>query len=193
MRLLGLDISTSCIGHSIIDYIDNKFSLIDIGHFQPLKSISNKRLLKDLDIAEFLDMLKNSKEFIITLLQRYNPDKVCIEDYIRYMQGGSGANTILPLAALNRTLCLSAYEYVDCDKTRINICNVVSIRSLIRRAAKLDTIPKKEELPSILEKLMNIKLQPVYEQKKKKVVISPISYDQSDSVATIYYSTMKDI
>lgn len=192
MRYLGLDISTTCVGISVIDYIDNKFDLVYIGHFEPLKSISDKKL-KDLDNSEFLDMLINSKMTILELIKKYNPDKMCIEDYIRYMQGGSGANTILPLAALNRTLCLSAYEYMNCDKEKLNICNVMSIRSLIRRAAKLETVPKKEELPQLLEKLMNINIPIIYEQTKKKQKISAKTFDQTDSIATIYYTIMKDI
>lgn len=187
MRIFGLDISTTCIGWSVVEYDNKNFELIDIGFFEPLKSISSKKKLKDLSNLEFLDMLQSAIAFINNLLDKYEPDKICIEDYIRYMAGGSGAGTIIPLACLNRALCLLCYEYMDFNKDKVKICNVMSIRSFIRKAASLQDLPKKEQLPPILEKLMNIKIPVVYEQKKKKQVVSPFTYDQSDSVACTFY------
>jgi Holliday junction resolvasome RuvABC endonuclease subunit len=187
MMVLGLDISTTCIGWSIIDYNENKFVLIDIGFFEPLKSVSASKKLKDLSSLEFLDMLQSSVVFIKSLLDKHNPNKIFIEDYIRYMAGGSGANTIIPLACLNRAICLLSYEYMNFNKDNIRICNVMSIRSLIKKAASLNDLPKKEQLPPVLEKLMNITIPVVYEQKKKKKVVSPFTYDQSDSIACSFY------
>lgn len=195
VRTLGLDLSTTAIGWSIVDYMapyeettDGKFKLYDIGFFEPLKSISKTKKLKELTSLEFLDMLEASKVFLKWLLDQYKPDVISIEDYIRFLGGGSGAGTILPLACLNRAICLYAYECMHFDKNAIKICNVMSIRSLIKRNAKLTALPKKEAIPPILEKLMKIKLPVVYEQKKKKQVISPFTYDQSDSVACCYYA-----
>jgi Holliday junction resolvasome RuvABC endonuclease subunit len=186
--LLGLDLSTTCIGWSIIKYDNDKFQLIDIGYFEPLKNISKTKKLKELTSLEFLDMLEASKVWLKTLMDQFNPDIISIEDYIRFLSGGSGAATILPLACLNRAICLYVYEYVEFNKEAVKICNVMSIRSLIKRNAKLTALPKKEEIPPILEKLMNIKLPVVYEEKRKNKRISSFTYDQSDSVACVYYA-----
>jgi Holliday junction resolvasome RuvABC endonuclease subunit len=191
MIALGLDISTSCIGWSIIDYENNTFKLIDIGYFEPLKSVSSKKKLKDLSSLEFLDMLQLTNVFIDNILAKYTPNKIFIEDYIRYMAGGSGAGTIIPLACLNRAICLLCYKYMNFNKDNITVCNVMSIRACIKKSASLEDFPKKEQLHPILEKLMNIILPIVYEQKKKKQVISSFTYDQSDSIACIYYGIMK--
>jgi len=193
--ILGLDISTTCIGWSVIQYKNLTYNLIGIGYFEPIKNVSNvfdahPKKLKDLDSLEFLDMIQMSKNMITELLRKYNPDKVCIEDYIRYMAGGSGANTIIPLACLNRSICSLVYEYFDFDKKRVSICNVMSIRSLIKKSAKLSELPKKEELPPILEKLMGIKVPILLEESKRnKSKISSFTYDQSDSIACSYYIT----
>jgi Holliday junction resolvasome RuvABC endonuclease subunit len=192
IRVMGLDISTTCVGWCVIDYNENKFNLIDIGYFEPVKKISQTMKLKELSNTEFLDMLQASKNHILDLLIKYKPDNICIEDYIKYMKGGSGANTIIPLACLNKTLCLAAYEFMNFNKNNIHICNVISIRASLRRAYGLMEFPKKEELPPILEKLMNIKLPVVYEQKKatakkKAIKVSSFTYDQSDSVACTFY------
>ena len=108
------------------------------------------------------------------------------------MAGGSGANTIIPLASLNRAVCLLVYEYMNFNKDSIKICNVMSIRSLIKKNANLTELPKKEQLLPILENLMNIKL-PVILKKNGKPAVE--NEDIADAVAvglyTIYH--LKDL
>lgn len=180
MRILGLDVSTTTIGRAIIDFNDKgKAKIIHLDYFKPLK-----QTLEDKE-KDYLYMISDAKADINALINKYEPDHVAVEDYIRFMKGGSGAATIIPLATLNRTICLSVFEnYPDLP---LHICNVISIRTRIKKASNLTDLPKKEDLPDLLEKLLKIKIPKPTKQTRKGEKVMEEHYDMTDAVAVAFY------
>jgi Holliday junction resolvasome RuvABC endonuclease subunit len=180
MRILGLDVSTTTIGISVIDFDDEKASVIYIGYYKP-----EKGLLPDHNF-DFLNMLRLAKREIISIISEYKPDHVAVEDFIKFMSGGSGAATIIPLAVLNRTLCLSITETFS--QLPLHICNVISIRTRIKKASKLTSLPKKDEIPALLETILNIEIpRPTKDVRGKSPRLMEEHYDMADAIAVAYY------
>lgn len=181
MRILGIDCSTSTIGFSFLDFNNKKKAkLIYLSHYKPIK---HQLPEKEID---FLNTISLTKQHLAELLKQFKPDIVSIEDYIRYLGGGSGSATIIPLAILNRSICLMVRE--NYPNIQLKISNVISIRSQIKRALNLPSLPQKEELPSYLEQLLKIKVPILTKETKKGLKILPETYDQSDAIAVAYYT-----
>lgn len=137
-RVLSLDASTTTVGIAVLDYDDKNITLYHNDFYKPNKDVNQ------------LIMLKEAKLFVKDLIKTFNPDDFAIEEYIKFMKGNSAAATTIPLAIFNRTLCLAAYEEMN---KLPEIISVMTIRSKI----KLDKqIPKKEEVPEIVAKHLNI-------------------------------------
>ncbi len=162
-RIMGFDISSSVIGWSVFN-IDKKqnISLIDSGIYKPSKS------------GHLFENLKSLKEDILELLIEHKPDKVAIEDVIQYMPRASSANTIIKLSLYNRIVGLTAYEYLEEPP---ELYSVMAIRHGIKLTKEL---PKKEEIPELVEKLLSITLTRQY---KKTGAIRSELYDESDAIA----------
>jgi Holliday junction resolvasome RuvABC endonuclease subunit len=182
MRIIGLDISTTCIGIAILDTNKDKIKLVNAKIYKPIEPFNKK--VKELSNNEFLEMLDLAKIEIKQILDEYKPDQICIEDYIRFLKGGSGSSTIIPLAILNRTISLLCYDYCKTNNCKVSIYNVISIRTIIKKAAELSELPKKEELPYYLAPLMNITF-PEYKNKKNNIL--PETYDVADAIAICFY------
>ncbi len=68
MRVIGIDPGTAIVGFGIIDFIDNKFKVIDYGCIYTSKDLPmTKRLLK---ISEDLE----------EILEKYKPDHMAVEE-----------------------------------------------------------------------------------------------------------------
>lgn len=185
MRILGLDISTSTVGIAIIDFNKSgKAKLIHIDYYKPIKNAFKDNLNnKDKDL---LNMLSEAKKTLMGYAEKYKPDVIAVEDYIKFMKGGSGAGTIIPLATLNRTICLAAYETYPL--TPLRICNVMSIRTRIKKDVGRQDLPPKEEIPVLLENLLNISIPRPIKHTKKGDKILEEHWDMADAVAVAYYS-----
>jgi Holliday junction resolvasome RuvABC endonuclease subunit len=187
MKVLGLDISTTAIGYSILDCYNQKFKLIECHYYTPLEKFEGKKL-NQLDKIEFLQMLDYAKSFVQDLISKHQPDLIAIEDFIRFLGGGSSSATIIPLAILNQTIALLAYQHTQTNKqVKISLCNVMSIRHRIKKASNLTELPDKEAIHPLLENLLKIKL-PVFYTTSKQTKIAPTTYDCSDSIAVAYYA-----
>lgn len=181
MRILSIDCSTTTIGLSVLDFNSKKKAkLVHLSHYKPIK---HQLPEKEFD---FLNTISLAKQHLIGLIEQYKPDIISIEEYIRYLGGGSGAATIIPLAILNRSLCLMVQE--NYPQIQLKISNVISIRSQIKRALNLPSLPQKEELPSHLEQLLKIKIPILTKETRKGLKTLPETYDQSDAIAVAYYT-----
>jgi Holliday junction resolvasome RuvABC endonuclease subunit len=180
MRILGLDISTTTIGRSVIDFNDKgRAKIIHLDYYKPLKGT-----LEDKE-KDYLHMISDAKADVNSLINRFEPTHVAVEDYIRFMKGSSGAATIIPLATLNRTICLSVFEnYPDLP---LHICNIISIRTRIKKASNLTDLPKKEDLPELLEKLLKIKIPRPMKKTRKGDKLMEEHFDMTDAVAVAFY------
>lgn len=184
MKILGLDISTSTVGICVIDFdAKGKVKLVYIDYYKPIKKILDDKN------EDFLHMLSEAKTYILEIIQKYQPDHIAVEDFIRFLGGGSGAGTIIPLAILNKTICLSIYEnYLD---TPLHICNVISIRTRIKKDLGRIELPPKEEIPEILEKMLKITIPRPMKKTRKGEKIDEPHWDMADSIAVAYYCFRK--
>ena len=171
MRILGLDISSSCIGYSILDYNekDNSVNLIDCNYIIPPKK------------GTIFERLNQTRDNIKEILNIYKPNKIVIEDIAKFMAGASTAKTIITLAVFNRVIGLTCYEYLGESP---ELFNVMKIRHGIKFGKQL---PKKEEIPDIVGKHLGIKFPYTYKIFRGKTQIRKESYDMADSLAVAYY------
>lgn len=160
---MSFDVSSSVIGWATFN-IDkkNNTKLVDSGFFKPSKT------------GHLFENLKSTKEKILDLLEEHNPNKVAIEDIAQFMPKVSSANTIIKLALYNRLVGLTAFEYLN------EIPELYSVMA-IRHGLKLTKdLPKKEEIPELVEKLLGVTLPRQY---KKTGVVRPELYDEADAIA----------
>jgi hypothetical protein len=178
MKIVGLDISTSTIGRAVINFSETaKIEYVDF--YKPIKhTIEDKNM-------DFLYMLSEAKKGILNLIEEHRPDYIAVEDCIRFLKGGSGAATILPLFALNKAICLGIYE--DYPLIPLHICNVISIRTRLKKDLGLLSLPPKEEVPACLEKLMKIEIPRPMKKTRKGEKIADEFLDMADGIAVAYY------
>lgn len=171
MRLLAFDISTNTVGWTVLDVVHNdRIKFIKCGFLKPSKKGSIFERLKLLQIE------------INYLLNNYKPHKVAIEDIAQYMPGVSSANTIIQLSIFNRVVGLTVFEFLNESP---ELFNVMAIRHGIKLGNKL---PKKEDIPTVVEKRLKIKLPTLY---KKTGQLKDEFFDQADSVAVALYYAYK--
>jgi Holliday junction resolvasome RuvABC endonuclease subunit len=162
--ILGLDISTTTIGISIINKCvqTGKITLDVCKYYKPPKD------------GSIFERLIEVKQFILNLLEAYDPHVVVIEDYARFMAGSSGAATIIPLAIFNTTIGLTVFENTGNEPI---LMNVNTIRKWLKTGEER---LKKEDIPEAVA--YHLKIDFPYEMTKKgKIAVE--SYDKADSAA----------
>ena len=164
MRILGLDASSSTIGWSILDHDDatNTTELIAYDYIKPPKK------------GNLLVRLHETRSLVNKVLNKYKPDIVAIEDIVSFMQGGSTAKTILLLAAFNRMVGLACFDFLEHPPA---LFNVMSIRHGIKLTKDL---PKKEDIPALVESLLGITLEMSTSIKERN--------DVADSIAVALFA-----
>ncbi len=168
---MGFDVSSSTIGWCVIDISkSNKLKLYDSGYFKPSKN------------GSIFERLIEVKEEISSLLNNYKPEQVAIEDIAQFMPKVSSANTIITLALYNRMVGLTIFENL---KKSPELFSVMTIRHGLKQTKEL---PKKEEIPELVEKLLNINIPAQYTKSGK---IKPERYDEADAIACGLYFAYK--
>lgn len=168
-RVLGFDISSSCIGYSILEFDDitKDIYFISCNYHKPIKK------------GSILDRLYHTKSIINKIIYDNRPDYIAIEDIVQFMKNKSSAKTVITLAVFNRMIGMLAYDYLNKSPELFNVMQ-------IRHGLKFDKVlPKKEEMPELVSKHLNINFPYVYGKKNKK--IAPESNDMADSVAVALY------
>lgn len=165
--LLCLDASTKAVGISVLECEGNTISLIHWEVFQPNK--------KD----NIFDKLFKTRAHIVKLIDKFKPDELVLEDIIKFMPGKSTATTITTLACFNRSMGLLALEKLNKQPC---LMNVMTIRHAIKENK---IIPKKEDIPELVAKILKISFPYLYIINKKTKIkeINPISNDLADSIA----------
>lgn len=165
-KILGLDISSTTIGVSLIEqnHKNFKLKLLHYEFFKPPKE------------GSIFERLSAIKSYILEILSKHKPDEVVIEDYIQFMSGGSGAKTIQLLAIINRTAGLTVYEKTGKVP---HLLGVPTIRKLIKPQGFEGKISK-EEVPEIVANILGIKFPWEYNKKKRAIIEN---YDIADGIA----------
>lgn len=164
---MSLDASSSTIGLAILEQKGNKIKLIHHDYWKPPKD------------GTLFERLSTIKSWFIKQLNKWNPNEFVIEDIIQHLKKGSGANTIILLAILNRTICLTYYEQRN---KHPNLLNVMKIRHKLKFDKDL---PSKEDIPELVAKHLGISF-PWYTRTIKKTGEEKIrqeSYDVADAIA----------
>lgn len=166
-RILGFDISTATIGFGVVDIEEGVIKYVDSGYFKPPKK------------GDIFTKLQTVQQNIISILDKYSADEIAIEDILLFMKNKSQAKTIVALSIFNRTVGLTILNKTNKSP---NLYNVMSIRHGLKLSKEL---PKKHDMPYVLETHLNIKFPFSYD---KKNLIKEESYDQCDGLCVATYA-----
>jgi len=168
-RIMSFDVSSTTVGYSILEYDEkkNNINFVKCSYFKPIKK------------GTILERLKNTQDNIQSILEEYKPDEIAIEEITKFMPRLSSAQTIITLATFNRVVGLTCLNYL---KKSPEMFSVMAMRHGLKLASDL---PKKEDMPSLVETYLNIKFPFEY---KKNGNIKEESYDMADAcIVGMYY------
>lgn len=148
-KVLSLDISSSTIGWSLIEYDNQSFTLIDYGYLRPPKSSKGSLSYR---LNETVNMITN-------LISQHHPDEVAVEDYARrFTSGRSTAHTIIILSTFNEVICLTAYRMMKQDVFRYPVSTIrAQVGSLfgVKIVSKNDIFPEIKHRGNIFQAQLN--------------------------------------
>jgi len=168
--VVGFDVSSSAIGWCALVKDQSSPKLLDCGYFKPTKK------------GSIFDRLHDAETKALAIMNRFKPDVIGIEDIIKYFPHKSSANTIVTLAVFNRTIGLAATR----SGYPVQLYNVMAIRHGLKQSKVL---PKKEDMPELVSKLLNIQF-PYRLNKKKKPVDENL--DMADGIAVALFTFKKN-
>jgi len=183
MDVLGLDISSSTIGFSVLQYTTDAstISLQNYGYIKPDK---------DGDIEPRLD---SAIKEIIKIYKKYKPDVIVVEEITKFMKGGSQANTIIMLATFNRTI---SYELYKISKKQIHRLMPATIRKEIKEYLGLkNKLDKEGVYEEVKKRFNNLAIEtyiPSRGKNKGKVVEKEENRDITDAVAVAWSWIIRD-
>jgi Holliday junction resolvasome RuvABC endonuclease subunit len=169
-KILGFDVSSSCIGYAVLEIEDNNIKFISCNYIKPIKK------------GSIIERLADTRDKIKNIIEENKPNYIGIEDIVQFMAGGSTAKTIIILISFNRMIGLMAHDYLGKPPELFSVMTV-------RHSLKLTKVlPKKDEIPTLVEKHLGIKFPYVLGKKGK---IQTVSYDQADAVAVALHYAYK--
>lgn len=167
MRILGLDISSTTIGYCILDVDkDSNIKFILCNYIKPIKD------------ENIIERLANTRDKIKEIIDKHKPTHIGIENIVEFMKNQSQSKTIITLSVFNRMIGLLAYDFLGHSPS---LFNVLTIRHGIKLSKAL---PKKEEIPELVAKILNIKFPYIYKKNGKPMVENE---DMADSIAVALY------
>lgn len=144
--ILGLDISTACIGYTVFSG-----EVEEIGHINLSKYGKNQFTKTDVVRDKF-----------ISLKKKHNIDTVGIEQYMKFFSGGgSRAQTMLTLAEFNGRISQLAYDTFGVEP---HYLNVLTARKLAFGSAREKN--HKDQKLANLERVMRIEGNLKFEEKR---------------------------
>lgn len=165
-KVLGFDVSSTCIGWGLLSVDGYNVSYIDSGYFKPPKT------------GDLISRIYKTKEAILDIITKFDPDEIAIEDIVQFMKGKSTAQTIIMLTTFNRMICLLSRDFLGKSPT---LHNVMTIRHGLKINKKL---PKKEDMPGLVSQHLGI----TFPYKFNKLGAKKIeNYDEADGIAVSLY------
>jgi Holliday junction resolvasome RuvABC endonuclease subunit len=177
-RVIGIDASTTTVGIAILEYSVDGYCHYDGYHnvFEKLIHYEYYKPNKKLDI---LDMVIETREYILGVARKFKVDEFVIEDYVRFMANNSTAATTIPLAILNMSLRLAVLDNLEITPHALNVMK-------IRHTLKLDKkLPAKEDIPELVALRLGISFpwEMKINKRTKKQEPKTESYDMADAMA----------
>jgi len=167
-KVLGFDVSSTCIGWGLLLVEDDKVSYINSGYFKPPKT------------GDLIDRIYKTREKILDIMSACNPDEIAIEDIVQFMKGKSTAQTIIMLTTFNRMICLLARDFLGKSPTLHNVMT-------IRHGLKINkNLPKKEDMPDLVAQHLGITFPYELNKKGAKKIEN---YDEADGIAVSLYKS----
>jgi Holliday junction resolvasome RuvABC endonuclease subunit len=137
--------------------------------------------LKPLKNGSIIERIVDTRNKIQKVITAAKPDYIAIEDIIQFMKGASTAKTIIMLTTFNRMIGLVAYDYLGKTPELFSVMT-------IRHGLKFGKIfPKKEQMPALVEKHLEITFPYEYNKKGKLKVEN---YDKADGIAVALYQAL---
>ena len=177
-RVMALDVSTTTIGIAIIDYEEDGYNVLSVKGYW-YRPNNTKKKWHELDPVTQLQLIEKAQGEIYSAAYMNVIDEFVIEDYVRFMGGGSTAKTIIPLAVLNTFLRMTIWK-LGIEPQPLS---VMKIRHALKQTKKL---PTKEEIPNLLDKILDRKTHKwEYKTNKrtKKRELTQEMYDVADAIA----------
>jgi Holliday junction resolvasome RuvABC endonuclease subunit len=146
-KILGLDISSSTVGWSLVEYDDKSEILLEYGHIKPPKSKKGSLAFR---AADYFDTIKD-------FLKKKDPDFVAIEAYAsRFPKGRSTARTIITLSFFNEITSVACLKALNVEPESYA---VVTIRSCLSKLAKTKISSKEEAFEYVKTYFSNFKVR----------------------------------
>lgn len=167
-KVLGLDISSTTIGFALLNInVDTtEVEMLEMDHLKPIKE------------GSLTSRLAHTRDELKDIVERTQPDHICIEDILLFVSGRSSANTITILASFNRMACLVAFDYLGLEP---HLYSATAIRNGVR--IKYET-PAKEEMPDLIAHHLNLQFPWMYGGRGKIMVEN---YDRADATAAALF------
>lgn len=174
-KVLGLDISSSCIGWAIIEHDGSKIELYKYGHIKPPSS--EKGSLSFRALAASKDLIK--------LLLSEAPDEVAVEAYANRFAGGrTTARTIIVLSFFNEMCQMICLDTLGFESEKYPVAN---IRSIISKFLKKKSISKDEIFEVVKDYFPNFK-----PRISKTGSYGVETFDQADAIAVAFCHAIKN-
>ena len=162
--VLSLDISSSVIGWSLIEFDSSVEILKAYGNIKPKKSVNIE------------EKLNYTEKEITKLINNTNPDYFAVESYAnKFSKGRSTARTIMVLSVFNEFINYVIYKNTGKISNRFP---VVTIRSQISKIIGKKIVSKDEVFENVKDYFKNYNI--VYNKSNK---IKKECYDEIDSIA----------
>ena len=162
--VLSLDISSSVIGWSLIEFDSSKEILKKYGNIKPKKS------------PNIEEKLKYTEKEITKLIEDTNPDFFAVESYAnKFSKGRSTARTIMVLSVFNEFINYLIYKNTGKVSNRFA---VVTVRSQISKMIGKKIVSKDEVFDNVKNYFKNYNI--VYNRNNN---VKKECYDEIDSIA----------
>jgi Holliday junction resolvasome RuvABC endonuclease subunit len=174
-KVLGLDISSSCIGWAIIEYDNSKIELLKYGDIKPPDAKKGSLSFR---------ALKASKELAALLLAE-KPDEIAVEAYANRFAGGrTTARTIIVLSFFNEMCQMVCLDTLGFESEKYPVAN---IRSVISKFLKKKSISKDEIFEVIKNYFSNFN-----PRISKSGAYGSETFDQADAIAVAFCHAIKN-
>lgn len=145
MRVIGVDPGTAIVGYGIIDYENNKYSVVDYGVI-----LTDK----ELKVEDRLEIIYNE---LYEIIEKYKPTKISIEDLFYFKNNKTvitvaQARGIIILAAKKNNLEISSYTplQVKIGITGYGKADKKQVQMMVQKILNLKEIPKPDDAADAL-------------------------------------------